>query len=314
MSHDIRTPLNVVLGMTQIAQKYKHDPVRLENALDSISSEGNYLLVLINSILDVNQLEHGHVELLKEAFSPSACVKNGAEILRPLADKKEQKLTVTCEREDCVVVGDANRFSQIIINIVSNAVKYTDIGGEIDLEVMFPKENTCRFICADNGIGMTKEFVEHIYEDYVRAEDSRVSKTQGTGLGMSVVKGFTDLMKGTLQIEIEPGKGSVFTVEIPFEAASEEERETVLHPAVDEEENAVKFTGRKVLLVEDNALNAEIAIELLESIGLTVDWAENGKIGLEQYEQSQIGEYFAVFSIQAIQGTLEAQEKADKEV
>jgi len=371
MSHDIRTPLNVVLGMTQIAQKYKNDPSRLGNALDSISSEGNYLLVLINSILDVNQLEHGHVELLKEAFSPSACVKNGAEILQPLADKKEQKLTVTCEREDCVVVGDANRFSQIIINIVSNAVKYTDIGGEIHLTVEYPQENTCRFICKDNGIGMTKEFVEHIYEDYVRAEDSRVSKTQGTGLGMSVVKGFTDLMKGTLQIESEPGKGSVFTVEIPFEAASAEEREAVLQPVEDEEENAAKFTGRKVLLVEDNALNAEIAIELLETIGLTVDWAENGKAGLEQYEKSQIGEYFAVFmdmqmpvmdgvtatkeirnskrkdndipifamtantfasdrrvcreagmngyipkpiSIQAIQGTLEAQEKAGKEV
>ena len=294
MSHDIRTPLNVVLGMAQVARKYKNDTKRLENALDNISTEGNYLLVLINSILDVNQLEHGAVELVKEAFNPAECLEASVEILEPLAEKKEQHIQVQCDCTDRVVVGDVNRLKQIIINIVSNAIKYTDAGGHINLRLACLKEHRYRFICEDDGIGMSEEFIKHICEDYIRAEDSRVSKTQGTGLGMSVVKGFTELMGGTLEIESEPGKGSVFTVEIPFPDASEEQREAVLHPAAEEEE-APFYTGKRVLLVEDNALNAEIATELLQSIGLKVDWADNGEAGVQNFEDSEPGEYFAVF-------------------
>ena len=295
MSHDIRTPLNVVLGMTQIAQKYKYDVLKLENALDNIKSEGNYLLVLINSILDVNQLEHGYVELIKEPFSPADCVRESTEILQPLALKKNQQLTVTCDDKACIVVGDASRFSQIIINIISNAIKYTGEAGKISVHLETLEDNRYRFTCSDNGIGMSEEFVEHIYEDYSRAEDSRVSKTQGTGLGMSVVKGFTDLMKGSLSIESKLGEGSIFVVEIPFEEASAKQKEAFLQTMAVDEETEQQFTGRRVLLVEDNALNAEIAIELLKSIGLTVDWAENGAVGVERYRNSKLEEYFAVF-------------------
>ena len=196
MSHDIRTPLNVVLGMTQVAQKYKNDGAKLDNALANITKEGNYLLVLINSILDVNQLEHGAIELVREPFDPAACLRESVDILRPLFGKKEQHLTVQCGCKDRVVVGDANRLKQILINIISNAIKYTEAGGHIDLRLDELPENRYRFTCRDDGIGMTEEFVQHICEDYARAEDSRVSKTQGTGLGMSVVKGFTELMDG----------------------------------------------------------------------------------------------------------------------
>ncbi len=156
-------------------------------------------------------------------------------------------------------------------------------------------ENRYRFRCTDNGIGMTEEFIEHICEDYSRAEDSRISKTEGAGLGMSVVKGFTELMHGSLSIESELGKGSTFTVELPLLPASEEQREAVLHPKNDAEQSYADFIGKRALLVEDNALNAEIAVELLESIGFTVDWAENGKIGVEKFEGSETGYYFAVF-------------------
>ena len=294
MSHDIRTPLNVVLGMTQIAQKYKYDTPRLENALDSIASEGNYLLVLIESILDVNQLEHGRVELSKKPFCPAVSAKDAVGILHPLAEEKEQELTLSCTGEDRVVVGDANRFGQIMINIISNAVKYTENGGHIRVELDCRADGLCCFVCADDGIGMTEEFIQHITEDYVRAEDSRVSKIHGTGLGMSVVKGFTDLMGGTLSIESGGlGKGSTFRVEIPFAPATEEQRRAVLVPA--EEAPGPRFTGKRVLLVEDNALNAEIATELLQSIGLTVDWAENGLDGVKCFEASAPGAYFAVF-------------------
>ena len=295
MSHDIRTPLNVVLGMTQIAQKYKQDTGRLEAALDSITSEGNYLLVLINSILDVNQLEHGHVELRKEAFAPEASLNSSVEILRPLAEKKEQTMKVYCAVKDRVVVGDPNRFSQIMINIISNAIKYTNAGGTIEISLGCQPDGQMRFCCRDNGIGMTEEFLKHITEDFVRAEDSRVSKTQGTGLGMSVVKGFTDLMHGTLTVESKLGVGSVFTVDIPFEEATEEQREAVLNQEQEPECVIAQFTDKKVLLAEDNALNAEIAIELLSTLGFSVDWAENGFLAAEKYRASREGEYFAIF-------------------
>ena len=294
MSHDIRTPLNVVLGMTQIAQKYKRNPAKLENALSSITSEGNYLLVLINSILDVNQLEHGYIELIKEPFNPVACIKNSVEVLRPLAEKKEQHLTFECNVKEGVVVGDSNRFSQIAINIISNAIKYTKGGGSIYVLLEDVGLNQWRFTCSDNGIGMTEEFIKHITEEYVRAEDSRVSKTQGTGLGMSVVKGFTDLMKGNLKVESKLGVGSTFIVEIPFDEATKEQKEAILIPDIKEEECS-EFIGKKVLLVEDNELNAEIATELLESIDLTVDWAEDGLAGVEKFKLSKPGEYFAIF-------------------
>ena len=294
MSHDIRTPMNVVLGMTQVAKKYKNDPQRLDSALDNIATEGRYLLVLINSILDVNQLEHGRIDLNLTPFSPAVCLRESADVLRPLAEQKEQHLTVTCDEEDRVVMGDSGRINQIIINIVSNAIKYTPAGGHIALRLETLPENHYRFVCTDDGIGMSEEFIQHIGEDYTRAEDSRISKTEGTGLGMSVVKGFTELMGGTLTVQSKLGEGSTFIVDLPLAPASETDREAVLHPPVNETEEA-NYTDKEVLLVEDNALNAEIATELLKTIGLSVDWAENGKLGVEKYEASALNQYFAVF-------------------
>lgn len=295
MSHDIRTPLNVVLGMTQIAKNCKADPEKLGNALDSITSEGNYLLMLINSILDVNQLEHGTVELREEPFNPAACVRSTVDMLRPLSAKRRQTLTFACNSLDTVVVGDAGRFGQVAMNIVSNAIKYTETGGTINVDLECRPNGVCRFICKDNGIGMDAEFVKHMTEEYVRAEDSRVSKTQGTGLGMSVVKGFTDLMHGTLEVSSVKGEGSTFVVEVPFALATPEQRDVVLAHAVTPEGYDGEFSGKKALLAEDNALNAEIAMELLSSLGLSIDWAEDGKQALEKFQQSRLGEYAVVF-------------------
>lgn len=295
MSHDIRTPLNVVLGMTQIAQKYKNDPDKLDNALNNINKEGNYLLVLINSILDVNQLEHGTVELMKEPFNPATCMDESVEMLRPLAEKKKQQFAVQWDQADHIVIGDKNRLKQILINIASNAIKYTGDGGHITLRLECLPDDEYRFTCTDDGIGMSADFVQHICEDYTRAEDSRVSKIQGTGLGMSVVKGFTELMGGTLHIESELGKGSTFVVTIPFPAASEEERQAFLCPITRDSTKQPEYVGKKALLAEDNALNAEIAIELLKTVGLLVDWVEDGAMALQRYEASQSGEYLVIF-------------------
>lgn len=295
MSHDIRTPLNVVLGMTQIARKYKHDPKKLDNALDNITTEGGYLLTMINSILDVNQLEYGSIELVNKPFNPYECMMESIKILQPLADKKEQHLSASADFKEHVVVGDSGRFSQIMVNIVSNAIKYTDIGGDIMVTMEALPDNRYRFTCTDNGIGMSEEFIKHICDDYSRAEDSRTFQTEGTGLGMAVVKGFTDLMGGTLTVESEPGEGSVFVVEIPFAEPTIKEREMVVGTADSEMQLNNDFQRKKVLLAEDNVLNAEIAMELLQSMGLSTDVAENGEIAVQRYEESAIGEYYAVF-------------------
>lgn len=295
MSHDIRTPLNVVLGMTQIVRKYKHDPKKLDNALDNITTEGGYLLTMINSILDVNQLEYGSIELVNKPFNPYECMMESIKILQPLADKKEQHLSASADFKEHVVVGDSGRFSQIMVNIVSNVIKYTDIGGDIMVTMEALPDNRYRFTCTDNGIGMSEKFIKHICDDYSRAEDSRTSQTEGTGLGMAVVKGFTDLMGGTLTVESEPGEGSVFVVEIPFAEPTIKEREMVVGTADSEMQLNNDFQGKKVLLAEDNVLNAEIAMELLQSMGLSTDVAENGEIAVQRYEESAIGEYYAVF-------------------
>lgn len=295
MSHDIRTPLNVVLGMTQIAKKYKSDPKKLDNALENITSEGNYLLTMINSILDVNQLTHGHIELVYAPFNPDECMRDCMKILLPLAERKNQTLTYSSNFKDHVVVGDAGRFNQIMVNIVSNAIKYTNIDGIITVSLEVLPNNRYRFICADNGIGMTKEYLDHICEEYSRAEGKQVSSTEGTGLGMSVVKGFTELMGGTLKVESELGKGSTFIVEIPFGKPTIKERELVMSSKEEREAEEEDFKGKKVLLAEDNALNAEIAEELLSSIGLVVDIAEDGEKAVEKFEASDLHEYFVIF-------------------
>lgn len=295
MSHDIRTPLNAVLGMTQIAKKYEHDNDKLDNALDQILTEGNYLLTMINSILDVNQLEHGYVELNNKPFYLGECMRNSIDILYPLAEKKEQTLTMTLNFDEKIVVGDSGRFSQIVVNIVSNAIKYTGVGGKITVKLDEMPNNRYRFTCTDNGIGMTEEYVKHICEDYSRAEDSRTSATEGTGLGMAVVKGFTELMHGELSIQSEPGKGSTFIIEVPFGVPTKKQKEMIAETECSENQLYSGLRGKRVLLVEDNVLNAEIAMELFQSIGLIVDWVENGKLGVEKFEQSNINTYSVIF-------------------
>ena len=295
MSHDIRTPLNVVLGMTQIAKKYKNDSDKLDDALENITSEGNYLLTMINSILDVNQLSHGHIELIYKPFDPDECMRDSMKILMPLAERKQQTLTVSSDFKEHVVVGDSGRFSQIMVNIVSNAIKYTETGGTIRVTMEALPNSHYRFTCADNGIGMSQEYLKHICEEYSRAEDKKISSIEGTGLGMSVVKGFTELMHGTLQVESELGKGSTFIVDIPFGVPSMKERELVIRANEEQNLNHIGFEGKKVLLAEDNLLNAEIAEELLNSLGLIVDLAENGEKAVQKYEASALNEYFVIF-------------------
>ena len=245
MSHDIRTQMNAVLGMTQIAKKYKNNPQKLEDALENITSEGHYLLTMINSILDVNQLEHGHIELNNRPFDIAECLQDSMGILEPLAVKKQQTLSVSSTIKNRIVVGDSGKYSQIMINIVSNAVKYTNMGGKIQVSLDEVSENRYCFTCIDNGIGMSKEFVKHICEDYSRAEDCRISTSEGTGLGMAVVKGFTDLMNGSIDIKSEEGKGTEIAVELSFAAPTDEEKNLVTEQFESDANDHLDLTGKK---------------------------------------------------------------------
>lgn len=145
--------------MTQIARKYKHDPKKLDNALDNINTEGSYLLTMMNSILDVNQLEYGSIELVNKPFNPYECMMEIIKVLQPLADKKEQHLSASADFKEHVVVGDSGRFSQIMVNIVSNAIKYTDIGGNIRVTMEALPDNRYRFTCADNDRGIYQAYL-----------------------------------------------------------------------------------------------------------------------------------------------------------
>lgn len=294
MSHDIRTPMNVVLGMAQLAQKYKQDPEKLGNALDHIENEGTLLLHMIDSILDVNQLEYSRIELSESAFSPADCLNRVRDMLLLLAEKKQQTVEIICDCPQDPVIGDENRLIRILMNLLSNAIKYTGVGGQIQLRLDMPRKGIYRFVCRDNGMGMSEEFKAHICEEYARAEDSRVSKIQGTGLGMAVVKGFTELMGGCLTIESELGVGSVFTVELPFRDVSAKSNSPAL-PERDAAAWAAIYRGKRILLAEDNELNAEIAMELLQTMGFAVDWADNGQSAADRFAASEAGSYAAIF-------------------
>ncbi|MCD2493632.1 ATP-binding protein [Lacrimispora sp. NSJ-141] len=283
MSHDIRTPMNAIIGMTELAQLYVGDETRLRDYLNKIAGSGAHLLSLINEVLDVSKIESGAVELADTEFNLRDLVGDAAEMVRLSIENKHQLLTVNLD--DGLhdrVSGDMRRLKQVLVNILENASKYTGEGGRIilSLEELKKREiqvGTYRLTVEDTGIGMKPEYLEHIFEPFSRADDSRISKTVGTGLGMTIVKNLVTMMGGDIQVESEYGKGSRFMVTLRLikcdEAAVPRHAEKV-----DVEED---FHGIRVLLVEDNELNRQIAAEMLELIGVQTETAEDGKKAVE---------------------------------
>ncbi len=429
MSHDIRTPMNAIIGMTAIASAHADDPERVRDALGKISSSSRHLLGLINEVLDMSKVESGTISLAAEEFSLSDLLNTMLLIIQPQIKEHGHKLKVHIQdiRHE-FVVGDSLRIQQVFLNLMSNAVKYTPDGGEISFTVrelpMSGNANGCyEFIVEDNGIGMSEEYLEHIFEPFSRAEDLRTSKIQGTGLGMAITQSIVQLMNGHIDVESKLGEGTRFTVTIylrlqdvqdidasgladlsvlvvdddadacesvccmldeigmkatgctsgreaveavrqaidserPFYAAivdwkmpemdgletakaikrlTGDELPIIIFSAYDWSDIEIEaraagvdafiakpvfksglvrtfqslagsaaasgqereacpvlsedFSGRRVLLVEDNDLNREIAREILEMAGLTVEEAENGKIAVEMFSASEIGYY-----------------------
>lgn len=290
MSHDVRTPLNAIMGMTEIAQLHADDEKAVRSCLGRLRVSENYLLTLLDEILDVSKIDSGAVKLNKQPVSLEDMLNTVDVITRQMAKDKEQEFVLSKGKiRHPVVYADERRIEQILTNLLSNSCKYTGERGRISLEVTEEEDGMFCFRVKDNGMGIPDAFKEHIYDAFARAEDSRVSKIQGTGLGMTIVKSYVDMMEGTISFESQPGN-TEFTVKLPLEIWSE--------PLGMEQEEAIEeevFHDLQVLLVEDNELNREIAAELLENVGVQVDCAENGQEGVEKFMASEYGTYDVIF-------------------
>ena len=293
MSHDIRTPMNAIVGYTNIAKSNKHKPETVADALDKIGSSSHYLLSLINDILDISKIESGKMQI---SYGPCdlAALFRRIEDITALQAKKKSLVINYCHDNIChyQVITDELRIEQIIINIVSNAIKYTPPGKTVDLiaeEVPSPGgKNKYRFIIRDTGIGIKEDYMPHIFESFTREERTTVNRIQGTGLGLAITAKIVEMMGGTISVKSKLGEGSEFTVELELEPL-----ETDSQANADNSEN-IDLAGHRILLVEDNAINAEIARMILEQYGAEVQQAENGKIGLEALQEKGPGYYDAV--------------------
>ncbi len=291
MSHDIRTPMNAIIGFTALAQTHIDDRGQVEDYLKKISVSSQHLLSLINDVLDMSRIESGKVTLEAKPVHLPELVHELRDIVQAVVSEKDLSLTldtVGVENED--VVADPLRLEQILINVLANAVKFTPDGGQISLWIV--QKDTApagyadfEFHIKDNGIGMSEEFQKHIFEQFARERTSTVSKIQGTGLGMAITKSLVDMMGGRITVKSEQGKGSEFTISLRFPIGEAKTEQTP--PAA----KASASAGTKLLVVEDNELNLEIASTLLKEAGFAVDTAENGKIAVEKVEAASADRY-----------------------
>ena len=297
MSHDVRTPMNAIIGFTDIAQKHIHDIDKVADSLQKIKNAGMHLLSLLNDVLDMSRVESGHVEITEEPADLLEIMDGIAPIVSPLAMAKNiDYKTVYDGIRDRRVRADILHINQVVINLLTNAVKYTAEGGTVTLRLEQEedvKDGICMYsiIVEDTGIGMSKEFMAGMFESFVRENREEVMKESGVGLGLAITKRLVTLMNGTITVSSELGNGSVFTVKLPLKIQSEEEAETREAEVIHEPKS---LEGKKILLVDDNELNREIAVEILEDSGMVVDMACNGMEAVEMVKQNGMRFYDAI--------------------
>ena len=291
MSHDIRTPMNAIIGMTALAGVHADDPARVREYLKKIDESGRLLLNLINEVLDMSRIDNGKLCLTETTFHLTEVVAAAVEMVRLDLETKQQQLDLVCGPfAHDVVTGDSCRVQQVLLNLLTNANKYTQEGGRIRLAVTeLPPEaqgGAVRYQieCEDNGMGMSPEFLHRIFEPFVRADDSRISAIPGTGLGMSITKNLVTLMNGAIEVTSTLGEGSCFTAVICLQAAEASPAdEAPQEPGRQVQAlDRLHLEGRCILLAEDNEINTEIMRELLLMTGAAVDTAGNGREAVEQ--------------------------------
>ena len=293
MSHDIRTPMNAIIGYANLAARHSDEPAKLEKYMENIQVCGQNLLMLLNNVLDLARIENDKTEMEYSVSDIEKDFRNCIAMFRNQADSKGQTLTVTTHLLHPYIYADVPHLTEVCTNLVSNAVKYTGNGGTICCDVAQKpgeKAGWCDTVItvADDGIGMSQEFQQHIFEPFERERTSTVSKVEGSGIGMGIVKKLVGLMGGTVEVESKIGVGSTFTVTLPSRIVSEEEAQAkrAADPADKE-----SLRGTRILLTEDNDLNAEIATELLQEEGCTVDRAKDGVECVDMLEKAADGTY-----------------------
>lgn len=310
MSHDIRTPLNAIVGFTEMALTHKAEQDKVEEYLNKVKSSNDYLLTIVNDVLDLSRIESGKTEIEEKIYSIEEVAGHVSEINSLAA--KAKNITFIHSLENCTepyVFCDAIHIKQIVVNILNNAIKYTPAGGTIWHTVReelsdTPGEVIVHITIKDNGIGMDQKFVSHIFEAFERAKNTTQSGIQGTGLGMSIVKRLTDLLGGTIDIETAPGKGTTVSVSFTHKIATAEQIEEYKAQLKQKEEAELKIdeeklVGKRLLLVEDNELNREISEQILQERGLIIETAVDGKDALDQVKEKGANYYdFILMDIQ----------------
>ena len=297
MSHDIRTPMNAIIGFSDLLEKHLDDKEKVHDYIKKIQLSGSFLLSLINYVLEMARIESGKATLRTEVGDAQELLGALNAVFEPAVEKKRLKYNCTLDVEHRFIICDVTKVREIVLNIISNSVKYTPEGGSVTVqikEIPWEKEGwtAYRILVEDTGIGMGAEYLPHIFEEFTRERTSTESKVVGAGLGLPIVKALIDLMGGTIQVESERGKGSKFEVILPFEIASEEE---VKDSYVKKEEKPYNRSKEKrILLAEDNELNAEIAITILEENGFKVERAEDGCKCVELFSEKPAGYYSTI--------------------
>ena len=285
MSHDIRTPMNAIMGFSSMAEKYIDQPEKVLDCLQKLNVSGEHLLKLINDVLDMARIENGKIELDIRAHSIPDSVNNMEYIFHADLMRKHLDFEVICDVQNEFAYFDLLRVNQVELNLVGNAIKYTPEGGKIVYSVTQTdfEDGYATYRCSvkDNGIGMSKEFLTHLFQPFEREKSSRVSGIEGSGLGLAIARHLVEKMGGSIACESEPGKGSEFIIVLRFRVAEQADVEGQERPL-----GPVDFTGKRVLLVEDNVLNREISREILSEEGFLIDEADDGDVAVDKVRWS----------------------------
>lgn len=301
MSHDIRTPMNAIVGMTSIAENHINDSERVRDCLKKINISSHHLLTLINDVLDISKIESGNLALNPVVFSLRDMMTTLESIVRPQYTAKSLDFSINIHNiEYETICADEVRLNQIFINILTNAIKYTQDKGRVSVdlsqEILQDGQNVrIIYIVRDNGIGMSSKFMKNMYNTFSRAQDSRINKIQGTGLGLTIVKQIVDMMNGSIDCKSEVNKGTEFTImlDLPF-VEKKHETDKQSDSSGKSSDKSEYFRGMNLLVAEDNELNWEVVSELLSMYDITCEHAENGRICVDMLESAEEGRYDAV--------------------
>ena len=299
MSHDIRTPMNAIIGFSDIIAKHPDDEEVVKNAISKIQASGEILLKIINDVLDLSKIESGKAEIVETVTDLKQMEENLKMMLEYSIQKGMIDFKVEDQIENPLVWCDATKLQQVLVNVLNNAVKFTPAGGTITYSciqrMIAPGFAEYKFTIKDTGIGMTEEFQKHAFEAFERERTSTESKTEGTGLGLAIVKKLVDLMHGDVIIQSNSGQGTKIQISLPLRIATENQ----FHQSDKAKEYKIGLDGMHVLLVEDNELNAEIAMEVLKNKGVLVNWVPDGCACVEEIQDKEAGTYqFILMDVQ----------------